>query len=114
MKHPYADILQAVFTERKQAQVLSLPPDEWLDITPEQLLSTLATGVSVERIRIKPATITLNGVDCEAPVKGEAAQYNLAICKGSIGGTWKTIWFATQEARDAAYAALIKPFESAS
>lgn len=102
MKHPYADILIAI-AEGKEIQYRYCSAN-WYDIDYGRLLKHLAydgQNNPAYLFRIKPATITINGVACEAP--NPYGNYDITICGA-------TFWFATEEARDAAYAALIKPF----
>ena len=98
MKHPYAEILQAVI-DCKEVQDTT-GDGSYVTVKPEHVLRVLSRGGG-RFLRIKPATITINGVECEAP--NPDGNYDITICGA-------TFWFATEEARDAAYAALIKPF----
>lgn len=116
MKHPYADILIAI-AEGKEIQ-WQMSNGKWAHQSPEGTLAEICSNAyDPERYRIKPATILINGVECEAPVNKSPAH--------ELGGTQslrishpakasKEICFTTPEACYAAYAALIKPFESAS
>ena len=102
MKHPYAELLIAI-AEGKEIQYQH-GSTTWHNIKHNRLLKHLAYDEQDKpayMFRVKPATININGVECEAPV--EDGKYDITICGGEY-------WFATIEARDAAYAALIKPF----
>ena len=105
MKHPYAYILQAVI-DCKEVQDTT-GDGSYVTVKPEHVLRVISRGGG-RFLRIKPATILINGVECEAPVPND---YNWLRVHTQI--SQKTVTFATPEARDAVYAALIKPFESA-
>lgn len=113
MKHPYADILIAI-SDGKEIQWYGHTGEQatWVDQSASTVLADI-TGkdYSPERYRVKPTTITINGVECEKNVKGLEAHYSVVVCAyGSAENQVENVWFATKEARDAAYAALIKPF----
>jgi len=106
MKHPYAHILIAI-AEGKEIQ-WNKSQGGWETQSPDDTLHEITHGeYSPERYRIKPATILINGVECEAPGDGD---YSLTVSVALLYGPTKQLRFTTQEARDAAYAALIKPF----
>ena len=110
MKHPYADILIAI-AEGKEVQ-WQMSNGKWAHQSPEGTLAEICSNAyDPERYRIKPATITINGVVCEGFVEGRETDYLIRIDAGSTGV--KRLLFDSITARDAAYAALIKPFESA-
>jgi hypothetical protein len=101
MKHLYSEILIAI-AEGKEIQFHTVSGDGWVNAdTPDVLLEIANEDYDSQRYRVKPSTITINGVECEPPVNG--GSYSVSVC----GSAW---WFATEDARDAAYAALIKPF----
>lgn len=60
--HPQAELLRAI-ADGKQMQRHS--NDEWLNCTAEAALNRLALGMS---LRIKPDTITVNGVEVPKPL----------------------------------------------
>lgn len=107
MKHPYADILIAI-AEGKEIQYSHLG-NTWKCASAEDILQRILNqrnGAPENSFRIKPATITINGVVCEVPVPRFRDG-----CSLSVNGMFtETFWFTTPEARDAAFAALIKPF----
>lgn len=106
MKHPYADILIAV-AEGKEIQ-WKTPAHLWANTAPEVVLECIHKKLwSPERFRVKPTTIVINGVECEAPTLG---YHTIIIQVNAINGATKHVAWDTKEARDAAYAALIKPF----
>jgi len=106
MKHPYADILIAI-AEGKEIQELSAK-GEWFTCCSHYALHDIAEENSTpERYRVKPATILINGVECGAPVEKRNG-YDWVIVRKNDAE--KVVHFGTPEARDAAYAALIKPF----
>lgn len=105
MKHPYADILQAVI-DCKEVQDTT-GDGSYVTVKPEHVLRVISRGGG-RFLRIKPATITINGADCEAPVDYPCCCVHI-LHPNHVA---KTINFSTASARDAAYAALIKPFES--
>lgn len=106
MKHPYADILIAI-AEGKEIQWQD-SVGVWLNEPVScALMEIRSPEYSPRRYRVKPATININGVECEAPVEGGNGFY-VAVSAGY--GVHKKAYFATDMARDAAFAALIKPF----
>ena len=111
MKHPYADILIAI-AEGKEIQYQYCSA-YWRDMEHGRLLKHLAYDAQDKpayTFRIKPATITINGVECEAPTLG---YHGITIQANELNGHTKHIAWDTKEARDAAYAALILPFGEA-
>lgn len=109
MKHPYADILIAI-AEGKEIQ-RNKHGDRWIDLTASEALNEITyEKIDPSSYRIKPAKITINGCEVESPVPN--GDNNWLRVHTQVAQ--KTITFATITARNAAYAALIKPFESAS
>lgn len=107
MKHPYSSILIAI-AEGKEIQYRYCSAN-WYDIDHVRLLKHLAydgQNKPAYLFRIKPSTININGVEVEGPVAN--GSYSLSIWPGM--GERMNCHFTTPEARDAAYAALIKPF----
>lgn len=108
--HPYSSILHAI-AEGKEIQWQS-SQGEWITQTPSEVLEEIVDpDWPIGRFRIKPATITINGCEVECPTLG---YHGITIQANELNGSAKHIAWGTKEARDAAYAALIKPFESAS
>lgn len=62
MKHPYSDILIAI-AEGKDIQ-WNNDIHEWKDMDHKAAFKFLATDMPPKYLRIKPATITINGVEC--------------------------------------------------
>jgi hypothetical protein len=110
MKHPYTDILIAI-AEGKEIQAHQ--PSGWINVSPSSVFSAILLNpkdaLQPSDYRIKPATITINGVECEAQCD---IGYRVTIISGAMGHPTTRLNFSTKSARDAAYAALIKPFES--
>ena len=102
MKHPYADILIAI-AEGKEIQIRDRcdTHNEWLPCQNNLFFANMNASRHQHTYRIKPALILINGVECESPVKNGVYTLDVGITR---------FVFATAEARDAAYAALIKPF----
>ena len=108
MKHPYADILIAI-AEGKEIQ-WNKSQGGWDTQSAEDTLHEIIHGeYSPERYRIKPDTILINGVECDAPVV--SGHHFIKIERDDERGF--AVVFAASAARDAAYAALIKPFAAA-
>lgn len=109
MKHPYAEILIAI-AEGKEIQWQD-SDGVWLNEPVSCVLMEIySPEYSPQRYRIKPATITINGVDCEAPLTGAEGSSHWIKIQTFTKDLF--MHFNSDEARDAAYAALIKPFES--
>lgn len=109
MKHHYSKILIAI-AEGKEIQWLN-ELGEWVTVSAANALSCIVTQATpdLSRLRIKPATIFINGVECTPPI--DNGKYCVSITKHGFPATeCVALAWATQEARDAAYAALIKPF----
>lgn len=66
--HPNADMLRAI-ADGKQMQG-RLPEDgcDWFDIYPDQAIGAIASGYSM-KVRIKPETALINGIECPAPMR---------------------------------------------
>ena len=107
MKHPYSEILHAI-ADGKEIQYRYCSVD-WHDVYHDRLLKLLAYDGQDKpnyKFRIKPATITINGVECDACTKH--GSYYVTIRGSEV--RQQDLRFETEAARDAAYAALIKPF----
>lgn len=63
-----ADLLRAI-ADGKQMQG-RLPEDGcgWFDIYPDQAIGAIASGYSM-KVRIKPETVLINGIECPAPMR---------------------------------------------
>lgn len=68
--HPKADLLRAI-ADGRQMQIKR--PSEWRDCDASTALAGLAS-VAPHHIRIKPNTVTINGIECPAPMT-EAPEY---------------------------------------
>ena len=96
MKHPYSEILIGI-ADGKTIQWQN-QGGVWTDTDSTAVLDSIwRCSWPPERYRIKPATIVINGVECEAPVEND---YSWLRVHTQI--SQKTITFATPEARDAA------------
>lgn len=62
--HPKADLLRAI-ADGRQMQIKR--PSEWRDCDASTALAGLAS-VAPHHIRIKPDTVTINGIECPAPM----------------------------------------------
>lgn len=67
--HPHADLLRAI-ADGRQMQIKR--PSEWRDCDASTALAGLAS-VAPHHIRIKPDAVTLNGIECNAPMRVEPA-----------------------------------------
>ena len=74
--HPNADMLRAI-ADGKQMQG-RLPEDgcDWFDIYPDQAIGAIASGYSM-KVRIKPETVLINGIECPAPMRVAPEQGSL-------------------------------------
>lgn len=70
--HPQADLLRAI-ADGKQMQELDFPginhPGNWCDCDADRALNRISRGVE-QCVRIKPDTVTINGIECNAPAAG--------------------------------------------
>ena len=68
--HPQADLLRAI-ADGKQMQELDFPginhPGNWCDCDADRALNRISRGVE-QYVRIKPETVTINGIECPAPM----------------------------------------------
>jgi hypothetical protein len=106
MKHPYAEILIAI-ADGKEIQWRN-GEGTWATCAIPLLFDVIErASKSPSRFRIKPASITVNGIECEAPVKN--GDWSVTVQLG-VGEGETRIGFSSSAARDAAYSALLKPF----
>ena len=73
--HPQADLLRAI-ADGKQMQELDFPginhPGNWCDCDADRALNRISRGVE-QYVRIKPDTVTINGIECPAPMRAAPA-----------------------------------------
>lgn len=71
--HPQADLLRAI-ADGKQMQELDFPginhPGNWCDCDADRALNRISRGVE-QYVRIKPETVLINGIECNAPMRVE-------------------------------------------
>ena len=69
--HPNADLLRAI-ADGKQMQELDFTginhPGNWCDCDADRALNRISRGVE-QYVRIKPETVTINGIECPAPMR---------------------------------------------
>lgn len=65
--HPQADLLRAIADGKQMQKPESrVSPKNWHDVSAEEALCALVNGTPV---RIKPGTVTINGIECNAPMR---------------------------------------------
>lgn len=65
--HPNADLLRAIADGRQMQGRLPEDGCDWFDIYPDQAIGAIASDYSM-KVRIKPDTVTINGIECPAPM----------------------------------------------
>lgn len=108
-KHQYAEILHAI-ADGKEIQTLGIT--EWESVYIPTVLHCMSlASFNPDRYRVKPDTITVNGIECEAPTK-VTTQFKLRVIlfHGAAATEEKRFFFNNEEDGYIAYAALIKPF----
>ena len=65
--HPQADLLRAIADGRQMQGRLPEDGCDWFDIYPDQAIGAIASDYSM-KVRIKPDTVTINGIECPAPM----------------------------------------------
>lgn len=87
--HPAADLLRAI-ADGRQMQELDFPginhPGNWCDCDADRALNRISRGVE-QYVRIKPDTVTINGIECPAPMRvaPAAAAQGDALVQALIG-----------------------------
>lgn len=71
--HPQADLLRAIADGRQMQGRLPEDGCDWFDIYPDQAIGAIASDYSM-KVRIKPDTVTINGIECPAPMRVEPEQ----------------------------------------
>ena len=104
MSHPKAEILRAI-ADVKPLQFREID-GRWLGIGWQQALEVISEGQTIE-LRVKPATIMLNGTELPKPVPERTTCWSLSL-KGADEDRSKVFWFNTREDRDAVYAKLVE------
>lgn len=106
-QHPYADLLIAI-ANGEQMQILKRD-DTWVDVDSRDALFVVGNS---GYCRVKPKTITVNGVECRAEASKEDAMYSVVV---SIAATGDECFLQFETVEDAVivYEALIKPFNEA-
>lgn len=74
--HPQADLLRAIADGRQMQGRLPEDGCDWFDIYPDQAIGAIASDYSM-KVRIKPDTVTINGIECPAPMRVEPEQGSL-------------------------------------
>ena len=102
-QHPQAEILRAIadgkLIEDKTSTGYTHAPADYA-------LRVLSKGGG-RFLRIKPATIMLNGTELPKPVPELTTCWSLSL-KGADEDRSKVFWFNTREDRDAVYAKLVE------
>ena len=107
MSHPQAEILRAI-ADVKPLQFREID-GRWLGIGWQQALEFISEGQTIE-LRVKPATIMLNGTELPKPMQWDNVvdrQFPLTINSHGMALD-KAFWFNTREDRDAVYSKLVE------
>lgn len=102
--HKDADKLRAI-AGGKQMQVYGNNGNPWVDASPDRALVAICAG---EPCRIKPLTITVNGVECPKPSTKSGRNWVSITC---ANGRESIYCFDPMEDAIEVYEALIKPFK---
>lgn len=70
--HPQAHLLRAIADGRQMQGRLPEDGCDWFDIYPDQAIGAIASDYSM-KVRIKPDTVTINGIECPAPMRAAPA-----------------------------------------
>jgi len=105
MKQEYKEILRAIANDEPIQYLYN--KDHWVDVTPIKVFTLFSSGCPNQQFRVKPKEIVVNDIICEAPSDGK---YRLTIIGNDLTIEPTILCFPTAEAREAMYAALIKPF----
>lgn len=68
--HPNANMLRAIADGKQMQGRLTADGCDWFDIYPDQAIGAIASGYSM-KVRIKPETVLINGIECNAPMRVE-------------------------------------------
>lgn len=104
-QHPQADILRAIADGKQIQTAIDSEHGGWKDIRPDEALHFITNRIA--KLRIKPATITINGTELPKPVPN-ADEPPEQFCFTLYGEERKAFWFNTREDRDAVYAKLVE------
>lgn len=93
----YAEILHAI-ADGKQIQQNNTPPGAqdfcWANVSPEALLLALGQGQRPTRLRVKPATININGHEVPEPLRvapaDGAAYWRVTVSDKQLAGAVNT------------------------
>ena len=105
-QHPQADILRAIADGE---QIQDTTNYGWADVSAQFALRVVANR-SCGCLRIKPATIMLNGTELPKPVPytNDSSASFFGTFVGTTDGRAKTFYFNTREDRDVVYAKLVE------
>ena len=104
--HKDADKLLAI-AHGKQMQVHGNNGTPWVDASPDRALMAICAG---QPCRIKPETVTVNGIDCPRPVPPLERKYTVRILILNRGIFWE-LDFAELADAEAVCRAMVKPFK---
>ena len=111
IKHQYAELLHAIADGHK-IQILGAA--EWRDIYTAAVLHSISRpDFDVTRYRVKPDTVTVNGVECAAPNPALRGAYKVRIVELDGASAKRELWLYFGNCSDsgAVYEALKKPFQ---
>ena len=94
--HPHADLLRAI-ADGRQMQIKR--PSEWRDCDASTALAGLAS-VAPHHIRIKPDTVTINGIECPAPMRVEPEMGSWYYAPTPTNEAKFTLWAWSNDATD--------------
>lgn len=101
--HPHADLLRAI-ADGKQMQCYDATNSRdgraWINAVAEFALYELSKGSSGLPIRIKPDTIIVNGVECNAPMRVEPEMGNWYYTPTPTNEAKFTLWAWSNDASD--------------
>ena len=124
--HPNADLLRAIADGKQMQGRLTADGCDWFDIYPDQAIGAIASDYSMD-IRIKPGTVTINGIECPAPMRKKPSYGSIyympaidLMSRSAIGFTWvggstdeflfdRGLCFATEADAKAVAEAMLKP-----
>ena len=97
--HPQAHLLRAIADGRQMQGRLPEDGCDWFDIYPDQAIGAIASDYSM-KVRIKPDTVLINGIECPAPMRVEPEQGSLYYAPTPTREVKFTPWGWSNDASD--------------
>lgn len=94
--HPNADLLRAIADGKQMQGRLQEDGCDWFDIYPDQAIGAIASDYSM-KVRIKPETVLINGIECPAPMRVAPALGAMFYCPDIVrkNGYNACVWYGS-------------------